>query len=177
MPKERLWGDGNPHGCGPTGFGDGKSRLGGARFLWSAFGDGSSHKRGPTSWGNGETCPRGSCYVCSVCGGPEVLSVRAHQRGARGDQPKRRLRAHGALEGDCNPDGCGPTSCGDGKSCLGGGCCLWSACGAWKLPLAEAHRLGGPRDLPRSRSLPMERLRGTTPYRCGPTSWRTGSRV
>ena len=39
--------------------------------------------------------------------------------------------------------------------------CLWGACGGRLPPLARAHQLGGRGVLPKRRSVPMERLRGT----------------
>ena len=70
----------------------------------------------------------------------------------------------------------GPTSWGDGESCPRGGRCLWRAYGRWQPPSARAHQLGGCGVLPRRRSVPLERLRGTAaPIGTGPPAGGTGS--
>ena len=95
------------------------------------------------------------------------LAARAHQIGS---PPQAAIGAYGAPARDGGPCRCGPNSWGDGESFPGGCRCLWSACGGRLPPSVRAHQLGGRGDLPRRRSVPMERLRGPVAVkRRGPT--------
>ena len=190
LPMERLRGTAAPQQPGPTSWGDGKScpvgagpPAGGtgspAQEAVAAYGapagDGSPHRRGPTSQGDRESCPRGGRCLLSACEGRRPPSARAHRLRGRKVLPGRRSRPMEHLQGDGCPHRCGPTSWGGGDACPRGGRCLWSACGGWRPPSARAHQLGGRGVLPRRRSLPMERLRGTAaPQQPGPTSWGDG---
>ena len=95
-----------------------------------------------------------------------------------GSPAQEAVAAYGAPAGHGSPHWPRPTSLGDGESCPRGGRCPWSACGGRLPPSARAHQLGGPGVVPRRRSLPMERVRGTAaPIGPGPPARGTRSPV
>ena len=131
------------------------------------MGDGSPHRRMPTSWGGRGVLPRRWSLPMECLPGTAAPSGPGPRAGGTDSAAPVAVGAYGAPVGDGCPHRRGPTSWGDGESCLRGGRCLWSACRARQPSAAGTHRLGGRGVLPRWRSVPMEGLRGTHPVWCG----------
>ena len=75
----------------------------------AAAGDGSSQRRGPTGWGDGESRLGSGRCLWSAYGGRHSPMWRAHRLSGQGALPKRRQLPMARLRGNCSPQRRGPT--------------------------------------------------------------------